>query len=133
MGLTPGDLVDKTVEPGVPNGEEKRRMDTHDLSKRTRKDLLGLARQYNLKGVSRLRKEELLSKLQNVVQIRPQAKTKSLPTSTQRPKQTPVSLAPGELAVPPSPVIAPNPEQHSVPQEKQSVSVLQQDVIDSKF
>lgn len=58
-------------------------MDATDLAKHTRKALLAIAKQHGIKGVSRLRKQELANRLRQAL----------LP-----PQQTPVALPPGTTA-----------------------------------
>lgn len=66
-------------------------MQFEDLAKRTRQELLALAKQHGIKGVSRLRKKELADRLLQALSLHPQSV--SSPTPPQLHSATPIELA----------------------------------------
>jgi hypothetical protein len=109
-------------------------MDTHDLSERTRKDLLLLAKKYNLKGASRLRKEELLNKLQELVQGQLRGTPHPVSTTPERPNHVSVAQVTVDLARNSSaPTVVAEAEQRVASQVPSPECDPSQDARESKF
>ncbi|MBI3301326.1 MAG: DUF4912 domain-containing protein [Deltaproteobacteria bacterium] len=106
-------------------------MDTHELSKQTKTRLLALAKRRGLKGVSRLRKAELIAKLMEA--------TPAQPPPVSRPARAPAAPEVYASVQEATSVDAPTfhtpaePERPGGALAAQPVNETQQDAMDSKF
>jgi hypothetical protein len=106
-------------------------MENSELNKRTRKDLLALAKQYQLKGVSHLRKKELIDKLLASMPAQPASVSHQSPTAakvapSKAQEEAPVSVAAA------SPSVS-EPERPDPSLRAQPVNEAQQQAMDCKF